>query len=71
VDQVNADAKQALIEKELPLAMSVKEASKLIGVSAGRLYEGVRRGNIPSLRMGSRILTPTHKLMEMLGNESQ
>jgi len=69
VEQVNAKAKDDLLRQDLPLALSVKEASRLVGVSPGRLYEGVRRGEIPSLRIGSRILIPTHKLVEMLGAE--
>jgi excisionase family DNA binding protein len=70
VDQVSARAKQGLLTQDLPLALSVKEAASLVGVSPARIYEGVRRNELPSLRMGSRILIPTHKLMELLGGET-
>jgi excisionase family DNA binding protein len=70
VEQVNAKAKEDLLKQHLPLALSVKEAAKLISVAPSRIYEGVRRNEIPSIRMGSRILIPTHKLMELLGSET-
>lgn len=66
VEEVNARAKEDLLKQDLPLALTVKEAAKLVGLSPARIYEGVRRNELPSLRMGSRILIPTHELMELL-----
>jgi excisionase family DNA binding protein len=66
VDEVNARAKGELATRDLPLALSVKEAAKLTGISTSKIYEGVHSGQIPSLRLGSRISIPTHKLLELL-----
>ena len=37
---------------------SVEEAAKLLGIGRTAAYEGVRTGQIPSLRIGKRILIP-------------
>lgn len=66
VEEVNARAKGELSRRDLPVALSVKQAAEMLGISRQKIYEGVRSGQIPSLRLGSRISIPTHKLMEML-----
>jgi excisionase family DNA binding protein len=47
--------------------MSVMEAAGLLGVSREAAYDGVRRGDIPSIRVGRAIRVPTAKLAAMLG----
>jgi excisionase family DNA binding protein len=47
--------------------LSVDEVSELLGFGRSAIYESVRRGAIPSLRLGRRIRIPTAKLREMLG----
>ena len=37
---------------------SVKEIADLFGVSAGLIYAQIKRGDIPSLKIGRRILIP-------------
>jgi len=49
-----------------PEALSVDEAAKVLGISRALAYEGVRRGEIPSVRIGSRILIPRRGLDAML-----
>ena len=48
------------------LTLSVKEAAKLLGLSRGLTYEAVGRGEIPSIRIGHRILIPRAALHRML-----
>jgi excisionase family DNA binding protein len=38
--------------------LSVKEAAKALGLNQNGVYEAVNRGDIPSLRVGGRILIP-------------
>lgn len=38
--------------------MSVEEAAVILGISRNSAYEAVRRSEIPSLRLGRRILIP-------------
>jgi excisionase family DNA binding protein len=46
--------------------LSVKEAAKLLGVGRNKAYEAARRGEIPTIRIGKRILVPVAALERML-----
>lgn len=50
--------------------MTVDEASAVLGLSRASTYEGVARGEIPSIRIGRRLLVPTAALRRMLGVDS-
>jgi len=52
---------------ELPLTLTVEEAGRLLGVSRGVAYEAARRGQLPTIRLGRRLLVPRPKLERMLG----
>ena len=47
--------------------LSVIEVSEILGWGRSAVYEGVRRGDIPSLRVGRRIRVPTARLHDLLG----
>jgi excisionase family DNA binding protein len=47
--------------------ISVEEAGKRLGVSRMCAYTAVKRGQIPSIRVGHRLVVPVAKLNEMLG----
>jgi excisionase family DNA binding protein len=46
--------------------LTVSEAARLLRVGRNHLYECVRRGEIPVLRLGRRILVPRSALQRML-----
>lgn len=46
---------------------SVEETAKLLGVSRNSAYEAVRAGQIPSIRIGRRLIIPRMALERMLG----
>jgi excisionase family DNA binding protein len=48
------------------LTMTVEEAGTLPGISRTLAYELVRRGEIPSLRLGRRVVVPVHALELMV-----
>lgn len=50
-----------------PLTYSVEEAARLLGVSRGVGYEAARRGELPTIRLGRRLLVPKVALERMLG----
>jgi excisionase family DNA binding protein len=52
---------------EPPLTLTVEQAAAMLGVSRGVAYEAVRAGQIPSIRLGRRILVPRARLLELLG----
>ncbi len=58
--------------EQMPLAevtthvLNVEEVADLLGISRGRAYESIRTGEIPALRVGSRLLVPTNALRRWL-----
>ena len=49
-----------------PLALSVKAAARISGLSRASAYKAIRTGQIPSLRLGKRIVVPRAALNRML-----
>ncbi|WP_035769772.1 helix-turn-helix domain-containing protein [Arthrobacter castelli] len=49
----------------------VDDAATVLSIGRRQAYDAVHRGEIPSLRIGNRILVPTRKLAAMLeGDDS-
>ncbi len=48
------------------LTMSVEQAAMALGVSRGTCYEAVRSGQIPTVRLGRRLLVPVEGLRALL-----
>jgi excisionase family DNA binding protein len=48
------------------LTISVEEAGRLLGISRGLAYMLVNRGDIPSIRLGRRIVVPRRALGRLL-----
>jgi excisionase family DNA binding protein len=49
------------------LVLSVAEAGRLLGVSRAFAYELAARGELPTIRLGRRILVPKAALLAMVG----
>lgn len=47
--------------------IAVERAGQVLGMGRAAAYEAVKRGEIPVLRFGRRIVVPTAKLLGMLG----
>lgn len=47
--------------------VTVERAARELGISRGSAYEAARTGDLPTIRMGRRILVPTARLLELLG----
>jgi excisionase family DNA binding protein len=47
------------------LALSVREALKLVPLGRTAFYDAVRKGQIPSVRVGGRLLIPAAALRRM------
>jgi excisionase family DNA binding protein len=50
-----------------PLVISVEDAARLLGISRGLAYEAARRGELPVIRLGRRLLVPRLRLLELVG----
>jgi excisionase family DNA binding protein len=48
------------------LVFTVEQAGELLGLSRGLTYEAIRTGQIPSIRIGRRILIPKAALLRLL-----
>lgn len=48
--------------------MTVADAAEVLGISRSTAYELVRSGSLPALRLGRRIVVPTHALSDLLNS---
>ena len=53
------------------LVLTIEEAGKLLGLGRSGTYEAARRGDIPTLRIGSRMLVPKVALLKLLEETSR
>ncbi|MGO9558272.1 MAG: helix-turn-helix domain-containing protein [Acidimicrobiales bacterium] len=63
---MSTSVNQAGTPRQRPLVLSVCEAAKLLGISKDLAYDLVARGELPSLRLGRRIVVPTKALLELV-----
>lgn len=54
-------------EDREPVVLDVPEVARRLGISRSFAYELVAAGEIPSLRLGRRVLVPVHQLRRLLG----
>lgn len=55
------------LDDDLPPILTVDQTAKVLGISRGLAFAAVRAGDIPSIRIGRRILVPRERLRQMLG----
>jgi excisionase family DNA binding protein len=53
-----------------PLTQSVRQTAKELGIGVNQAYEAVRRGEIPTIRIGKRILVLRKPLKRLLAGAS-
>ena len=49
-----------------PLTQSVRQTAKELGIGVNQAYEAIRRGEIPNIKIGKRILVLREPLKRML-----
>ncbi len=49
------------------LVLSVSEGAELLGISRDLAYDLAPRGELPTLRLGRRIVVPRARLLELIG----
>lgn len=52
-----------------PAAISVEKASQMLGVCLRTGYAWAKNGTLPTVRVGGRVLVPTHRLKALLDGE--
>jgi excisionase family DNA binding protein len=50
-----------------PTVLTVEEAGRLLRISRQSAYQAARTGELPTIRIGRRLLVPRAKLAELLG----
>jgi excisionase family DNA binding protein len=55
---------------DLPLVLTVEEAAEVLRIGRTAAYEAVRRGELPSFRIGRSLRVPRHALGVLLGLEN-
>lgn len=50
---------------------TVEQAARIMGIGRNSAYEAIRRGEIPVLRIGRRLLVPKKALEDMLSSGSR
>jgi excisionase family DNA binding protein len=53
--------------QQLPHTLTVEKAGELLGISRRSAYRAAARGDLPTLRLGRRLLVPTAPLLALLG----
>jgi len=53
------------------LTVTVEEAAVMLGISRTTAYGCASRNEIPTVRLGRRVVVPTAALMAMLGGDGQ
>lgn len=51
--------------------VTVEEAARILGISRGSAFRAVHRSEIPSIRIGRRLLVPMRELRRLLEPEVQ
>lgn len=52
------------------VTITVTETAELLGIGRTSAYEAIRRGELPSLRIGRRLVVPVTQLLAALGVQS-
>ena len=50
-----------------PLALTVREVLRIVPLGRTAVYDAIKRGDIPSVRVGGRVLIPRAALARMFG----
>ena len=57
----------SIFSDDYPPTMTVEEAAELLGLSRSSGYRAAAVGELPTIRIGRRLLVPTPKLFALLG----
>lgn len=53
--------------KDLPPTLSVQQAGEMLGIPRATAYRAAAAGQLPTFRIGRRLLVPTARLLDLLG----
>jgi excisionase family DNA binding protein len=53
--------------KDLPPTITVEQAGEVLGISRRSAYRAATTGELPTIKLGRRLLVPTARLFDLLG----
>lgn len=53
----------------LPVTLTVEEVARVLRIGRNTAYEAIARGDLPSVRIGGRVLIPSARLLALFGVE--
>jgi excisionase family DNA binding protein len=53
------------------VTMTVEEAARILGISRNSAFRAVQRGQLPSIRIGRRILVPRARLSALIASSKE
>ena len=53
--------------KDLPPTLTVEQAGQMLGIPRATAYRAAAAGQLPTFRIGRRLLVPTARLLDLLG----
>jgi excisionase family DNA binding protein len=53
--------------KTEPLTITVDQAAELLGIGRSSAYQAARTGELPTVRIGRRLLVPRARLLALIG----
>ncbi len=56
---------------DAPRVLTIAEAARVLRISRSAAYRAVRVGELPSIRVGRRVLVPRCRLEELLGENGK
>lgn len=59
------------VETMEKLVYSVQEAAEVLGISKSYMYELARRGEVPALKLGKRLMVPKEKFIKWINEEKE
>jgi len=64
----NKEASRRAAQRRMTL--TVEETAKRLGIGRNQAYEAIKRGELPAIRIGKRLLVPEAALDRMLNAEA-
>jgi excisionase family DNA binding protein len=53
------------------LTLTIPETARLLGISLSKAYEAARIGQLPTIRLGTRVLVSRRRLEEMIDGQAR
>jgi excisionase family DNA binding protein len=53
-----------------PLTLTIPQAAELLGISVSKAYEAARTGDLPTVKIGARVLVSRRRLEELIDGPS-